>query len=131
MAIDLDIQLKEEYLSVRMTGEWSLVAACDAFKKMLDAADGHGATKILVDCLQLQGRPSTLDIFHYAEFGAQELAKPAKSGQRRYLHLAYIATAPIADKEHFGALVARNRGVDVITVDTVAEGLEWLRDQSP
>jgi len=126
MGIDFSADMKQEYLYVQGSGVFSVDAACDAFLKLLENVDACNAKKILIDCLQLKGKPDTLDYFIFGKFVSEQLNEPSKTGKIRRLQIAFVATEPLLDRKHLAAIVASNRGADVNSFDNLPEALEWL-----
>ena len=125
MSISVRFEPKEGYLRAEVTGVFTLAEACRTFREALTVVHDRGATRILVDCLGLTGKPTTLDYYQYGEFIAAELMQYAAAGKGR-LKLAYVARDPLVDPGHLSETVARNRAAQVAFVDTPAEALRWL-----
>ena len=83
--------------------------------------------RILVDCRQLRGRPSTLEYFQYGVFIAAEMGRFLDAKKFQRLSLAYVGFAPLIDPEHLSQVVATNRGASVISTDNLEYALDWLR----
>ena len=126
MTISRTFENKGSYLLVTSKGEFTLKSACDGFLEGLNAADSYHVSKVLVDCLQLSGKPSTVDLYSYGRFMADELSKRDRRGPSGKLRLAYVAAEPLADPGRLRTLVATNRGVVTETFDNVDAALKWL-----
>ena len=72
--------------------------------KLLKRIDYYNTTKVLVDCLQLNGRPPTLDYYTCGKFIASEMLKPSKTGGTRRIQSPYVAKEPLLDKDRFSQL---------------------------
>jgi hypothetical protein len=127
MAMVVEINLEKEFIRVRLTGEFSLAEAKDALVRMFEAVAAHKATRVLVDCRDIKGKMTVMDHFEYSTFGAQELHKAFSKGVSTSTRLAYVSKPPLFDSNSkFGETVAVNRGVNVLTTDSMEEALKWL-----
>jgi hypothetical protein len=123
MSMSLEFELKKEYLHVTISGTFSIDEACRCFRENMAIVAGCGATRVLVDCLQLEGHPSFIDGYQYGQFIATELYEPRRA---KKLHIAYVAAAPLIDNYRFSELVAINRGASMKSTETTEEALKWL-----
>jgi hypothetical protein len=130
MARDLKCEMQGGVLVARVSGDFALDQSCNTFLEILKAMDIYKADKVLVDCLQVRGAPSTMERFSYAKFGSDELWKLLLAKNLEEVQLAYVGTDPLMDKDHFGQTVATNRGVNVKTFDNVAAAISWLGTHS-
>ncbi len=126
MSIDLDFEMKEGYLYVRVTGVFTLKEALDAFKKTIEAAANYHAARILIDGLEFKGAPDTVERYSFGEYIAEALAKSEKSGNTKRLRVAFVAREPLLDPDHFIMVVASNRGANVWSFDNLPDALKWL-----
>jgi len=122
MSVDLEFEMRQEYLYVNVTGVFAIAEACRSFSRILEAASPYGATKILVDCLQFNGNPNTLERYTYGEFIAEEVLRC----QALSWKFAYVGKPPLLDKGRFTELVANNRGIDGKAFDNIEDALDWL-----
>ncbi len=125
MGISYQYDMRKGYLHFEVTGEFTLDEACRTFAEALTIVDRLAATKVLIDCLGLQGAPTAMDHYRYGEFIAAELMRGSDK-RKQNPQLAYVTRQPLRDKRDLSATVATNRGVFMKSVDTVEEGLEWL-----
>jgi hypothetical protein len=114
--------MRREYLYVQLTGVFDIEEACESFIKALEVIDFHKATRILVDCLRVQGTPTTIDYYTYGDFISKELLRPG----RRRLQVAYAVARPLMDAQRLTYTVATNRGANVNTFESVEAALKWL-----
>jgi len=129
MSMNLDIAREKGFLRVRLTGEFSLAKANDRLVNVFEAVAQHGLRKVLVDCRQLKGEPTTLERFVHATFAVRQMDRFADTGIFRGTRFAYVGHEPLIDREHFGETVAANRGLNVKVTLTMQEALEWLQSR--
>lgn len=130
MSIDVEIQQKEGFLNVRVTGRFSLAEANDGLIRIFEAVARHGATRVLVDCSDLQGSITTMENFAHATFGAEMMDEFSELGVSRTTRFAYVTVGAFSDPRKFAETVAVNRGLDVRTFDNVDDALQWLEFDS-
>jgi hypothetical protein len=119
MAVLGGFQLNESYAVFRPEGPTDIVAFVELLKKAMKACQEHGAKRILVDITLLSHKAlSTVDRFNFATGLA--------AFWDRGIRVALVGRADQVDPERFGALVARNRGLEAPVFTTESEALEWL-----
>jgi len=126
MSMDHEITPHKDYLLVRVTGDFSLTEANDTVVKVFEALIEHGVRKVLVDCRDLHGEPTTLERFVHATFAAHEMKQFSEAGLSRGTRFGYVGKEPLIDKSHFGETVAVNRGINVKISLDLNETLRWL-----
>lgn len=121
MPVSLDsIALRDGYVEVVLGGEYEgrLVHFQEYLKRILDAADQHGCTRVLLDNSRVRYFPDILAEHLVAERMAQ-LVPPT-------FRFAFIAPGNIpAQNSHFET-VAVNRGARVRVFRSRDEALGWL-----
>ena len=130
MGISLKFEAKEEFLYCRASGAYSFEDGCSVIREVLAESAQRDATKVLVDCLQIEGRPSMVERYEMAEFLAHELIAVISAGKSPP-RLAVLAKEPLVDQNRFAELVATNRGVQTKTVEQMEDALKWLGVGSP
>jgi hypothetical protein len=95
------------------------------FHDIFAASAERSASKVLVDCLEIGGTPTTVDRYEFAEFIACEVVGYINE-RKGFPRLAIVGKEPLVDPSRFGELVARNRGVTIKVVERMEEALEWL-----
>ena len=124
MGMVLDFEMRQQYFYVRLTGSYdSLEQAYGLYERMSEAAYSFGATKILVDCLELTGAPRFADYYAFGKFVGDQDTKSEDSA--RWI-AAWVGTPPTFDKQHFTELVANNRGARMKVFDNMEDALKWL-----
>ncbi len=130
MGVTLKFEMKDEYLSVQITGTFSLEGTLDGFMDTLEKAAECNAAKVLVDSLALQGAPTISDMFAFGKFVSEVLNQSARSGTPPP-RIALVANGSILEQSHFSGMVAKNRDVkNVRAFDNNAEALKWLQQVS-
>jgi len=126
MARILKCDMKNDCLVVQIFGDFILNEACSNFLEMLKVIEAYKANKVVVDCLQVMGAPSTIERFSYAESGADELMRLLCAKKIGEVKFAYVGIEPPFDKDHFGQIVANNRGANIKTFNNVEDAFSWL-----
>ena len=94
-------------------------------QEVLAESAQRGATKVLVDCLQMEGSPSRVERYALAEFLAEGVIDYIIAG-KSFLRLAVLGREPLVDPTRFAELVATNRGVQTKTVEQMEDAVKWL-----
>ncbi len=126
MNMNLDITREKGYLCAHVTGEFFLAEANDCVVSIFEAVAQHGLQKVLVDCRQLKGEPTTLERFVHSTFAVREMGRFADAGVLRGTRFAYVGNEPLIDRNRFGETVAVNRGLNVKVSLSKQEALQWL-----
>ncbi len=129
MKITLSFEMRQNYMFVKATGVFSVQDAIDTIPKALATADSFGATRILVDCLELTGAPSVADYYQYSKSVAAEFLKTSRISMKKVYRAAYVAKPPIFDEHLFIELVALNRGATVKLFENTTDAIAWLESQ--
>jgi hypothetical protein len=125
VGMDIAATPDEGFLRVRVTGVFSLEHANRAFARMIEEVIRHGATRVLVDCRELRGDVPTVDLYEHASFAAVTIIEAYDRGLSTLTRLAYVARPDT--RNHFGVIVARNRGVcSIDDFDSLEDALQWL-----
>jgi len=114
---DIQVLPQEGYLEVRFLGTFSV----DRFNRQVDlavrACQERGLLLLLLDYTPLSPVPTTVERFEISAHGAKACAALTK--------VAGFST-PDQRGDKFGALVARNRGLNVDVFIDKAEAIQWL-----
>ncbi|MEJ2722954.1 MAG: hypothetical protein P8181_17730, partial [bacterium] len=103
-----------------------LAEANDCVVEMFEALVDHGVRKVLVDCRELTGDPTTLERFLHATFAVREMDRFSSLGLFHGTRFAYVGVEPVVDKHRFGQKVATNRGLNVKVTLSTHDALQWL-----
>jgi hypothetical protein len=125
MSISLRFEPREEFLHCEASGAYNFEDACVMLREVLAESAQHGATKVLVDCLEMGGNPTMVERYALAEFLAREMVDHIIE-LKRFPRLALLGKEPLVDPNRFGELVARSRGVQMKTVEQIEDAVKWL-----
>ena len=118
--MDLKLESREGFLLATVTGQVSLSEAREWCKNICDPASKRGFNRILLDCLEVEGKLS--DVERY-EIG--------KSMANNCLCRSIFPTIALVGKPPtvtgFEAEVARNRGLTVFTFPERQAAMDWLK----
>jgi hypothetical protein len=119
------LHLGQGVLNAVLIGEFELGAAQIQFVELLDESVRSGATKLLIDGQQMDGRLADFERFLYGEFAAWATMEVMRE-RNIALRFAYVIHAPLRDPRRSGENVAVNRGMDVKTFEDASAAIEWL-----
>jgi hypothetical protein len=128
MGMDQRFEMRRDYLYVQLTGDFEIDEAIRLYSIVQKEADLHGATRVLIDCLQLEGNPDITDRYRYGKFVAEQQHDNAL---RRSRITAYVGLEPPFDERRFGEVVATNRSARIKRLDRTEDALKWLGVDSP
>ena len=125
MKVADSFQIEEGYASFRPVGKVSLEEGAAACVEAIRLAGDQGITRLLINLTRLTGLGplSTLDRFW--------LAKQCASAARPGFKVAVVANPDLIDQQHFGVMVARNRGLLANVCTTEEEAQAWLLSYQP
>jgi hypothetical protein len=126
----LKFEAKEDFLYCRASGAYSFEGGYSMIREVLAESAQLGATRVLVDCLQIEGSPSMVERYDLAEFMAHELIDLI-SAWKSSPRFAVLGREPLVNQYRFAELVATNRGVQTKTVEQMEDALKWLGVGSP
>jgi len=120
MSLQLDLNTDRELLLAIVTGTLSSFAAdWQVLKQIWDTALDNHLKRILVDALAVQGIAKTIDRY------TMGVKLVAYCGEHKWWPmLAFVGEPPVVNG--FGALVARNRGMDTEVFSNRKDALAWL-----
>jgi hypothetical protein len=125
MGISLKFEQREEFLYCTASGAYSFENGCSMIRDLLAELARRGASKVLVDCLEIEGSPSMVERYGLAEFMAREQVDHLSEG-KGFPRLAVLAKEPLVDPNRFSQLAATNRGVQTKTVEEMEDAMKWL-----
>ncbi len=128
--MNLETTVDEGFLRVHVTGEFVFEEANDCLVTVFEAIEQHKLQRVLVDCRQLSGEPTTIERFFHATFAVREMDRFADKGVFRGTRFSYLGHEPLIDRNHFGATVATNRGLIVKVSMNEQDALQWLKAES-
>ena len=125
--MDIEIDIKPNYIHAYISGEFSLSEAKRIFLVVLDSLVKNKIDKVLFDGQEVTGTLKDMERFYYGEFAANTVKDLLK---RESLHcvpkFAYVLKEPTLDPQRFGETVAINRGMIVKAFDVPEDALAWL-----
>jgi hypothetical protein len=126
--MEITIKKERKLLHAVSTGVFTLQAAKANFLELIQAVKEYQAKRVLYDGRTLKGEVTTMDRFNYNDFCAQEVRKLVIS-QGLVTYYAYVLNPPILTPDRFGQTVANNRGMRVLSTDSIEEAMEWLESR--
>lgn len=118
MSIQIDIELKRDWLLARFMGTGDVEQLTGHYPKIANECVAAKAKRLLVDFTQVQLPVSTLDRF--------DMGQRAVIFAELGIKIAAVATKDQIDPERFGELVAKNRGVNIRAFIDMRAAEEWL-----
>ena len=114
----IQIEPKDEYLNVEVSGVFDSVKAKEFIRQILATSQQHSLSKILVDIRNVEGPIPTMGRYELACFMAAEQVVPVR--------LAVLEFHRQVPDNRFFENVAENRGAIVKVTTSLEEALEWL-----
>ena len=118
MPQQIQIEPKDGYLNVKVSGVFDRAKAEQFIRLILDASYQHALSKIFIDSIEIEGEPSVTDRFELAELLASEQTRP--------IFMAILAPHELVEDGSFFETVAENRGVSIKVTADLEEALWWL-----
>lgn len=122
--MDVEIVQKNKFLHVKASGHYSLEEMKAMSQAMCAALEQRPQASCLIDCRQVVGTPTLNERFEWPRFTAQLLEELLVI--QRQTRFAFLAVEPFLERGRFGETVAVNRGVNVMSTDSLDEALRWL-----
>ena len=117
--------VKDGYLSVTISGNFSLPEAKTIYIEALESLLKNDLSKLFIDAFKIKGIVKTIDRYYFGEFAALESMKYMAKGLKR-ISVSICGDEPIIDPDRFGEIVARNRGLDLKVTTDKNESLQFL-----
>jgi hypothetical protein len=117
--MDLKTESRDGLLLAAVTGRVSFGEALECWKTVCDAAARRGCGKILFDWLGVEGEISDLEKYEVSKIIVEYCRQPSTSPT-----VAVVGKPPTITG--FGALVASNRGLMVVTFSERQAAMDWL-----
>ena len=114
----IQIEPKDEYLHVEVSGAFDSVNAKEFIRQIFDACRQHDLSKIFVDIRKVEGPISTMARFELAGFFAAEHATSVR--------MVVLESREQVPDDRFFETVAGNRGASVKVVRDIEEAWECL-----
>jgi hypothetical protein len=126
MSLNTTIELKKDYVEVRIEGPFDFQSAISVNDAILGSIEKYQATKIFVDFRKVTGDLAPMERFHYAENFAKKYLELLRAGRIKRSQLVFLGNYPQLDPGRFEETVAVNRGVPVRSTEDPKEVWEWL-----
>ena len=123
---DIEITVKDDFLLISVRGNYSLSNANNLFKLAIDNSLSHNKSKILIDITDITGSIPFFNRFLFSEVLWNYIRKHALGKVNR---IAVVGKEPIVDKEKFGEIVAKNRGVNVRVFTDRSKASNWINNK--
>ena len=125
MRVTDNLQVEEGYASFRPVGKVTFEEAAAGCVEAIRVAGEQGIARLLINLTGVTGLEpiSTLDRFWLAK----QCASVAKPGFK----IAVVANPDMISEQHFGVMVARNRGLRANVFATEDEAQVWLLSYQP
>ena len=117
--------IKNNYLSVTVSGHFSLSEAKIMYADALECLLKNDVTILFFDAFRVKGVVTTMDRFYFGEFAAFESLKYMGKGLKK-ITVSICGKEPIIDPRRFGEIVARNRGLNLKVTTDKNESLQFL-----
>ena len=124
--MEMVMDYRKSYIQVTVNGKYDLNEVKRIFDIILDNAMERRISKILIDARNLSGTLTTMERYDIGEYLAKINFDFYQMPDTPPLRLACVAVEPPMEPSRFVQTVARNRGVDIMITDTMAEALKWL-----
>jgi len=119
MGLEIQIEVREEFLLVTASGNMEFHEALRLLKHVFNTAAEKGSNKILVDALGTDGQLSKIDRFQLGSLVAEHAGRLAILPR-----LAIVGKPPSVDG--LAVRVAQNRGLSVEVFPSQQGALRWL-----
>lgn len=125
MSLDVKLIQHEGFLEVIVSGPYVMKEAVDAFPQVLAVCSLTGISKVMIDCLGVEGTPGATEKVLYA-FGIQDAYARHISSGGQDLRIAYVAEVPIVSTFEPGLDIAKNTNMPFELFETKEDACEWL-----
>ncbi len=124
MGINIQTQIKGNYLLVKAYGIFSKDGLLKVVEKSLNMAIQENLKNLLLDGSELKGSPPTT--FERFEIGRAFTA--IQTSKKEIIKCAFVGKEPIVDSEKFGETVAVNRGGFLAVFTDISDAVKWLKE---
>lgn len=126
MEMDIDIQEKDGYVEVTVTGTYSRANALNLFEKLLIYSTVTRTTKLLIDCRKIKGENIIADIHAMSKKATELQDEYDEKGRTDHIKKAYLFDEKRFDVSELKDVVYdKNRPYYIITLD-YEEAQEFL-----
>ena len=122
MTVDTWNEIQPNYLHVHCQGAFEIEAMLKVISMAFDHAGSKGLNSILVDVMEVLGRPpTTMERYRLGEHVAQLF-----DTYGRHFRFAMVGNAPMIEPARFGETVARNRGANILAFNAIEDAIAWF-----
>ena len=118
MSLEVKYEPQDNCVIAKLFGECPVSEIVRHYPEMIERCSASNTKKLLIDFREVVMPGETIDRY--------ELGHNASIFARQGIKLATVATSAQLNPERFGAMVARNRGVNVVAFSDFAEAFKWL-----
>lgn len=134
--MEYTIEVRKSYIYIKVTGQISTMRVSgwgeinSALKSVVNKLKKTNIHKLLIDCLDISGKISTLDRYLLAVFFVKENSR-LNTDKMHPLRITFVLNKSFIDPGRFGETVARNRGLYGFVTDNMQEAVHWLEKDAP
>lgn len=118
---------KDNYLSVNVSGYFSLSDAKKMFTEALEVLYEIKLSRLFFNVHKVKGKVTTMDRYDLGEYAAVEAINFLLKGLPK-ITISFYGVEPIIDPERFGELVAKNRGLNIKVTTDKNEALNFFEN---
>lgn len=122
MSIDLQVELKPNYVHLRCRGALRSDVLLEVWESAFRVAIDQGRKAVLVDLRDLEG--ATLTTIERYEQGVRVAEVQQRVGLG--IPMAVVGHESLVDPERFGETVGKNRGVFGAVFTDIDEAVDWI-----
>jgi hypothetical protein len=126
MIITIETGDDADYLHAVIRGKFRLDEAQRTFLTLLEVVVRNRISRVLLEGLEITGKPTTIERFYYAKFAAAAVTISTGRDALFRPRFAYVLKHPVLDPQRFGENVAVNRGMNVKAFEDLEAARRWL-----
>jgi hypothetical protein len=122
--VEYHFEDEKRFVRVRFTGLWPISEVSPALPKILEECRARKQDLLFIDFSGVENKKVSL-----AE--RFRLGKSALGFAGKLRRIVVLGRADLIDRQKFGEMVARNRGINIRVFLTVDEATQWLLAEDP
>ncbi len=123
MTYDIELIVKDRYVSAQASGPSSLKSDVDFGKRVIQACEDSGRKSVLVDVRKITETSRIIDFY--------QLAKEVSPLALDKISRCALVRREIGDVESFTEEAMRHRGINLRSFHDEKEALSWLLSREP
>lgn len=123
MTYDIELIVKDQYVSAQASGPSSLKSNVDFGKRVIKTCEGSGRKSVLVDVRGVTKSSGIVDFY--------QLAKEVSSLAQGKISKCALMRRQIGDVESFTEGAMRHRGINLRSFHNEKEAISWLLSGGP